>query len=904
MTEPFSPARAIWDNRHRLAEAKAEFDQVRDTLQRATGGPRDLVRQQWLQIVSMVYDFKPDLIIELGRGYGNSTLAMAFAAKLLRPQPCRIVSLCLANSYRTVSLPFLKANLADKSLLDPVEALEADILSFDFEPMLASAKRVFVFWDAHGFDVAQTILTGILRPLQDRPHVAIIHDMADLDAFPSHFRGFDQAGEWLKYGSASPKYVLGSVGAQYEEGVALVDFASRNQMRLLSAESSYFGELNAEQVAELDTLFGPDFAQYGFWYYFSLNQATGPLSFPERPVAIAARSAGAPAPAGQSHPAQPAAAPAPSTAPAQPTSPHKALAAIMASGALDEDPFVLLDAGCSGGINSSWRAFGDAIQAYGFDPQQSECARLRAAETRPGVEYIASFVGLPKDHAFLRQKQQEDDRVRPYFEPWSRLSAAEAARLDTTAPQQGQAIHEDHVSPDTVIGLDEFVRARNLRTVDFIKIDVDGTDVQVLLSAESILASHEVLGFSIEVNFQGTHLDTENTFHTIDRLMRRFGYVLVDLSHRGYSRHALPLPFQFDILAQTEGGQPIQGDAIYLRDAASPHEGLLWERPLGPQKLLKLAGLFELFGLPDMAAELLVAKRPLLERLVSVDALLDALTPPLNGKTLSYSQYIAAFRADPTILMPKNRPAPAQPAQPAQPLLPTWPTEPGPVQSQDSGEALAKALADGSAEAGRDWLPWLGTAAVGRKVWEGIAVSEGAAGYLCDGPYWTLKPGRYVMRVALQGPATAPEGAADIGVVDIANHVDEVASLRIEGSHLAAGEIAMPFAIPEAADGRPSRVEARVRSSGACGFSITAVRIEPAPAEPVIEYLPAPDVAPPEPVVETQPGPPLSLKKRIVIAVTPPILLRILRRLWRMLRGKPPVGAGQTPAIDANRLYD
>lgn len=832
----------------------------------------------------MVYDFKPDLIVELGRGYGNSTCAMAFAAKLLRPEPCRIVSLCLADSFRTVSLPHLRANLNDASLLDCVEALETDILSFDFAPLIASAKRVFIFWDAHGFDVAQTILAGLMQHLQDRLHVAIIHDMADLDAFPAQFRGFDRAGDFLTYGSAAPKYVLGSVGAQYDEGVALVDFASRNQMRLLSAESSYFGELSEDQVRELDRIFGPDFSQYGFWYYLSLNQAQGPLSFPERPVAIA-RSAPEPsAPQGQPERTAAASAPPPLVSASQGASPHKALAAIMASGALDDDPFVLLDAGCSGGIDASWRAFGDGILAYGFDPQSSEVARLNRAETRPGVEYIPTFVGLPRDHAFLRLKQQEDDRIRPYFEPWTRLSAAEGARLDASAPLQGQAILEDHVSPDTMIALDQFVRARNLRSVDFIKIDVDGADIEVLHSAASIIASHEVLGFSIEVNFQGTHLETDNTFHNIDRQMRRYGYMLAGISHRGYSRHALPLPFQHDILAQTEGGQPIQGDAIYLRDAASPHEGLLWERPLGPRKLLKLVGLCELFGLPDMAAELLVAKRPLLEPLVPVDALLDALTPPLNGQRLSYRDYVAAFRADPTVLMPKNRPP--------KPVSAMAATTIAPVRAVDSAEAIAKALADGSAEAGRDWLPFLGAAAAGWKTWDGVSGSAGKAGYICDGPYWALQPGRYVMRVALRSDGVIPEGATDIGVIDVANHTDEVASLRIEDSHLRAGRIEMPFVMPQAADGRPSSIEARVRSSGACAFTVTSVRIEPAPPEPVMQFVPAP----PEPVVEPPPAPPLSWPKRFVIAVTPPIVLNSVRALL----GRGPAQAG----IDANRMYD
>jgi hypothetical protein len=277
----FSPAHAIWDNRHFLATSLDELKEVRKHLQAAMGGPRDFLTQQWLQLASMVYDFKPDLIVELGRGYGNSTCAMALGAKWLRPHECRIVSLCLSDAFNQLSHPYLKTHLSDPGLLDPVEALETDILTFDFDPVIASAKRVFVFWDAHGFDVAHAILNGLLRPLGDRPHLAVIHDMADLAYLPDSFRRFNDDAEWLKYGTAGPKYILGDVGFQYEEGIALVDFVSRNRLALRSAESSYFADLAQDQMQALEALFAADFSQFGFWYYFSLNWSAGrELSFP------------------------------------------------------------------------------------------------------------------------------------------------------------------------------------------------------------------------------------------------------------------------------------------------------------------------------------------------------------------------------------------------------------------------------------------------------------------------------------------------------------------------------------------------------------------------------------------------------------------------------------------------
>ena len=51
---PFSPASALWDNRHELARACSEFRHIRGHLQDMMGGPRDFGQAQSLQLASMV----------------------------------------------------------------------------------------------------------------------------------------------------------------------------------------------------------------------------------------------------------------------------------------------------------------------------------------------------------------------------------------------------------------------------------------------------------------------------------------------------------------------------------------------------------------------------------------------------------------------------------------------------------------------------------------------------------------------------------------------------------------------------------------------------------------------------------------------------------------------------------
>ena len=71
--------------------------------------------------------------------------------------------------------------------------------------------------------------------------------------------------------------------------------------------------------------------------------------------------------------------------------------------------------------------------------------------------------------------------------------------------------------PTTLLGVDEIVREERLETVDFLKVDVDGPDLDVIESAGEMLADRQVLGVAAEVNWFGSANPSEPTFHNTDR---------------------------------------------------------------------------------------------------------------------------------------------------------------------------------------------------------------------------------------------------------------------------------------------------------------------------------------------------------------------------------------------------
>jgi Methyltransferase FkbM domain len=321
-------------------------------------------------------------------------------------------------------------------------------------------------------------------------------------------------------------------------------------------------------------------------------------------------------------------------------------------GSFDTHPFVLVDVGSAGGIAEAWRAFGPSLVAHGYDPDVTACEEAQAREPFPHVRYHARFVGLQESSPFVQRRRAEADRA-PNTNIWGRVTAGHlAARLQhSSAADPAPARLAD---ASTIAGVDELAREEGLPTLDFLKVDVDGPDQDVLETAREVLADRQVLGVAVEVNWFGSASPSEPTFHNTDRFMREQGYALFGITVRPYSRTDLPAPFLRELYAETRFGQPYQGDAIYVRDLADPEQQDL-AAGYPDEKLIKLACVFELIGLPDCAAEVLNRFRPRLAAFGDTEALLDALTPPLLGQNLTYRQYIARFEEEPHLFLPSAR---------------------------------------------------------------------------------------------------------------------------------------------------------------------------------------------------------------------------------------------------------
>jgi hypothetical protein len=324
-----------------------------------------------------------------------------------------------------------------------------------------------------------------------------------------------------------------------------------------------------------------------------------------------------------------------------------------------KDDFVLIDVGAAGGLAHGWQSFGTKLCGYGFDPDESEVNHLNSLAS--GIRYISGYVGLPPNHPFALQRRGQPRLSR---NPWNRLAVERWLQIQRARdegrpvpqneprllPYGGEAVVDFDIE-HTIINLPDFFRSEGVNRTDFIKVDVDGADFEVLQSLANYYERFGVLGVGVEVNFFGSAAPTDNTFHNIDRFLKSEGFELFDIRTRRYPVKDLPAPCakpDIPYPASSAFGRCFQGDAFYARDICAPENAAFVEF-IGHEGLAKLAALFALFGLPDCAAEIMLTYGDRLTDFLDIDSGLDLLArqaQPEATSPLLYRDYIAQFERE------------------------------------------------------------------------------------------------------------------------------------------------------------------------------------------------------------------------------------------------------------------
>lgn len=317
--------------------------------------------------------------------------------------------------------------------------------------------------------------------------------------------------------------------------------------------------------------------------------------------------------------------------------------------------FTLVDIGCSGGIGRNWLVFGKRLRAVGFDPSVAEIERLQKENQDADIRYVSGFATIPEEHPFIVEKGHS----RIQNNPWSRLACQASMEIQkelrTEMSDRDKMIRnawkETRLSDEHII-VPEWLQNNGYNNVDFLKLDVDGPDYDILRSFDGFWDKFGILAVGAEVNYIGSENDSDHTFHNTDRYMRSQGFSLFGLTVRHYASSALPSRYLAGTPAQSVIGRPLQGDALYMRDLCAP-KITIPAMLLSPEKLINAALIASIFRLPDVAAGILLKFKDTLEPVIEFEDALDALAIQMqyhqdgrNNKSMSYKEYMEKFNND------------------------------------------------------------------------------------------------------------------------------------------------------------------------------------------------------------------------------------------------------------------
>lgn len=231
----------------------------------AIGDPHNFTFQQALWLAALARQIGADVAIDLGTGLGNSAATLGTVCQTVH-------SFDHSDHWRIRTLPDLTAAALPAF---NVKAYVGDMTKVDFRPLLKSAKSVVVFWDAHGFDIAELVFSHIMPLIADKPHVVVCHDISDSRhisvASYNGKRLWRGQTEFYRQPDAFAYVNVGWAIANVDQVIPISDFCARNGMELGSADQT-FAQLSVEDQQAVTAVVGLSERPYFHMAYFSMNQ--------------------------------------------------------------------------------------------------------------------------------------------------------------------------------------------------------------------------------------------------------------------------------------------------------------------------------------------------------------------------------------------------------------------------------------------------------------------------------------------------------------------------------------------------------------------------------------------------------------------------------------------------------
>ena len=253
----------------------------------------------------------------------------------------------------------------------------------------------------------------------------------------------------------------------------------------------------------------------------------------------------------------------------------------------------IIDAGGRYGLHPTWKDFSGEMKYYLFEPDSTEAARLRDKYAQRSDEIVVLNLALDNSDGIvrinqLRNRAMSTSSVR---NPISSLFVGERSK-------EVEIINQLEVQGRSI---DSFCEENNLE-IDFLKLDTEGSEYEILLGAIDQLRS-TVLGVRVEVSFD--HIfEGKKLFGSISDLLLENGYFLLNFDYNGrgdYQNEFVNIDSKYGILTASDAVFLRRKDSVFKMDEVSGISQAI--------RILKYAAFCFNNGAPDVGLDILLSAR-------------------------------------------------------------------------------------------------------------------------------------------------------------------------------------------------------------------------------------------------------------------------------------------------------
>ena len=260
----------------------------------------------------------------------------------------------------------------------------------------------------------------------------------------------------------------------------------------------------------------------------------------------------------------------------------------------------ILDIGCFGQIPEHFTKLKN-FNFYGIDIDTEEINRQKKRYKGKNFNFFNYKVIEPSNLSKLRQNFIEPESIKDRFvieKIQNNHHYISSSKLSTL--NKNQNFTKNYFTEKKTTIDDAFNNLIHPKEVNFLKIDIDANDHEVLYGADNLLDSDKLFGIQIEVDYVKAKEGRFRDFIEVLRYMNSKNFNLLNFVYSRYSSEFLPTKYLYSFPGPNYNGSPLMGDLVFFKNF---NEDSL--KKLNEDDIMKILRLFEIYNQDHIAIELI-----------------------------------------------------------------------------------------------------------------------------------------------------------------------------------------------------------------------------------------------------------------------------------------------------------